>query len=130
MSKKATTKINASLDDEAFKVGDFIQELGKIQEQYFDALWEKVKENNWIENMSEETARDWLFDYCFNGWEKNNNGFEQMFSERVQEYGGETIKDKERLDFVLKNCNIEYDKFYKTSFENRDEIDEVMQESI
>ena len=61
MRKKATTKINASLDDEAFK---------------------------------------------------------------------ETIKDKERLDFVLKNCNIEYDKFYKTSFENRDEIDEVMQESI
>ena len=46
--EKNVIKINASLDDEAFKVGDFIQELGKIQDQYFDGLWEKVKENNWI----------------------------------------------------------------------------------
>ena len=27
-------KIKAELDDEAFKTGDFIQELGKIQDQY------------------------------------------------------------------------------------------------
>ena len=39
----------------------------------------------------------------------------------------ELRKDRERLDFILKNCTIEYDRFYKTSFESRDEIDEVMQ---
>ena len=37
------------------------------------------------------------------------------------------LKDRERLDFILKNCTIEYDRFYKTSLENRKEIDEVMQ---
>jgi hypothetical protein len=31
-------KIKPELDDEAFKVGDFIQELGKIQEEYLDKL--------------------------------------------------------------------------------------------
>lgn len=77
-------KINASLDDEAFKVGDFIQELGKIQQQYFDALWEKVKENGWIEGMDEETARDWLFDYCFNGWGQTDDGFDEMFCEYIK----------------------------------------------
>jgi len=36
-------------------------------------------------------------------------------------------KDRERLDWILEHCTIEYDRFYKTSFENRDEIDAVMQ---
>ena len=84
--------INAELDDEAFKVGDFIQELGKIQEQYFDALWEKVKENDLIEGMDYENARDWLFDYCFNGWDNDNNGFDLTFSETVAECASYKIK--------------------------------------
>ena len=82
MSEDTKRKVVASLDDEAFKVGDFIQELGKIQEQYFDALWEKVIDDNLMVGFeSEEEAKDWLFDYCFNGWGKNDDGFEQMFSE-------------------------------------------------
>lgn len=81
---KKIIEVKPKLDDEAFKVGDFIQELGKIQDQYFDALWEKVKANNWIEGMEEEQAKDWLFDYCFNGWGKNDDGFEEMFSEYIK----------------------------------------------
>lgn len=83
-TKNNVIKINASLDDEAFKVGDFIQELGKIQEQYYDALWEKAKANNWIEGMEEEQAKDWLFDYVFNGWNNDKSYFEEMFSEYVK----------------------------------------------
>jgi hypothetical protein len=33
--------------------------------------------------MDEETARDWLFDYCFNGWGKDLQGFELTFSETL-----------------------------------------------
>ena len=36
-------------------------------------------------------------------------------------------KDRERLDWILEHCTIEYDRVYRTSFENRGEIDEVMQ---
>ena len=81
---KNVIKVNVSLDDEAFKIGDFIQELGKIQDQYFAALWEKVKENDWIEGMDDEQAKDWLFDYCFNGRGKNDDGFEETFSEYIK----------------------------------------------
>ena len=42
-------KIKAELDDEAFKTGDFIQELGKIQEEYLDKLMAKVEKEKWIE---------------------------------------------------------------------------------
>jgi hypothetical protein len=84
--------IKAELDDEAFKVGDFIQELGKIQEQYFDALWAKVKENGWIEGMDDEDARDWLFDYCFNGWDNDDKGFDLTFSETIAECVSYKIK--------------------------------------
>lgn len=84
--------VNAELDDEAFKVGDFIQELGKIQEQYFDALWEKVKENDLIEGMDYEDARDWLFDYCFNGWDNDDSGFDLTFSETVAESKSYKVK--------------------------------------
>jgi len=82
MSEDTKRKVAASLDDEAYKVGDFIQELGKIQDQYFEALWEKAKANDWMEGFeNDEYAKDWLFDYVFNGWSKNDNGFEKSFSE-------------------------------------------------
>ena len=75
-------RVAAKLDDEAFRVGEFIQELAKIQDQYFDTLWEKVKDNKWIEGFeSDDQARDWLFDYCFNGTARGSNKIDQMFSE-------------------------------------------------
>ena len=33
--------------------------------------------------MDEATAKDWLFDYLFNGWEKDSLGFHKTFSEYV-----------------------------------------------
>ena len=39
----------------------------------------------------------------------------------------ELRKDKERLDWILEHCDVGYDNFYKTSFENRDEIDQAME---
>jgi hypothetical protein len=74
-------RVFAELDDEAFRVAEFIQELGKIQDQYFNTLWEKVKDKKWMRGFeSDEEARDWLFDYCFN--EKNDEGsIDKSFSE-------------------------------------------------
>ena len=39
------------------------------------------------------------------------------------------VKDGERLDWIFKHCDVGYDKFYKTSFENRDEIDQAMEDA-
>ena len=74
-------KVNAELDDKAFAVGDFIQQLGEVQDQKFEALWKECKEKEWIKGMDDETAKDWLFDYVFNGWDKDSLGFEKTFSE-------------------------------------------------
>jgi len=73
--------VTAELDDKAFAVGDFIQQLGEVQEQKFEALWQECKKKEWVKGMDEEIARDWLFDYVFNGWEKDKLGFEESFSE-------------------------------------------------
>tara|TARA_R110001632_G_scaffold131379_1_gene245601 strand:- start:384 stop:635 length:252 start_codon:yes stop_codon:yes gene_type:complete len=74
-------KINAELDDRAFAVGDFIQQLSEVQDQKFEALWKECKEKEWIKGMDEETAKDWLFDYLFNCWEIDSLGFQNSFSE-------------------------------------------------
>jgi len=76
-------KVNAELDDRAFAVGDFIQHLSVVQDQKFEALWKECKEKEWIKGMDEETAKDWLFDYLFNGLEKDSLGFQKTFSEYV-----------------------------------------------
>jgi len=47
----------------------------------------------------------------------------------TQGSNAELLKDKERLDWILKNCDIGYDRFYKTSFDNRDEIDKAIEDS-
>lgn len=76
-------KVNAKLDDKAHAVGDFIQQLAEVQDQKFEALWQECKEKEWIKGMDEENAKDWLFDYLFNGWEKDSLGFDKSFSEYV-----------------------------------------------
>ena len=77
-------KVNAELDDRAFAVGDFIQQLGEVQEQKFEALWKECKEKEWIKGMDDERAKDWLFDYVFNGWDKDSQGFDESFSEYAE----------------------------------------------
>ena len=76
-------KVNAELDDRAFAVGDFIHQLSEVQDQKFEALWQECKEKEWVKGMDEENAKDWLFDYLFNGWEKDSLGFHKTFSEYV-----------------------------------------------
>tara|TARA_R110000772_G_scaffold207208_1_gene317790 strand:- start:388 stop:705 length:318 start_codon:yes stop_codon:yes gene_type:complete len=75
--------VNAELDDKAHAVGDFIQQLAEVQDQKFEAIWQECKEKEWIKGMDEENAKDWLFDYLFNGWEKDSLGFYKSFSEYV-----------------------------------------------
>lgn len=77
-------KVNAELDDRSFAVGDFIQQLGEVQEQKFEALWKECKEKEWIKGMDDERAKDWLFDYVFNGWDKDSQGFDESFSEYAE----------------------------------------------
>ena len=74
-------KIKAELDDKALDVGSFIQQLSEFQDQKFEALWKECKEKEWIKGMEEDTAKDWLFDYIFNGNEKDCLGFKETFSE-------------------------------------------------
>lgn len=44
------------------------------------------------------------------------------------EENNELRKDKERMDWIFKHCDVGYDKFYKTSFDNRKEIDQAMED--
>jgi len=75
-------KISVELDSEAYKVADFIQELSKIQDKYFESLWKKAKKNKWIGGFkSDEIAKDWLFDYLFNGVDLKSGVHNQTFSE-------------------------------------------------
>jgi len=37
------------------------------------------------------------------------------------------LKDRERLDWIFRNCCVEFDRFRKDSFSNREEVDEAMQ---
>jgi hypothetical protein len=50
--------MNPHLDDQIFKVKDFINELSKVQDSYFSGLVKNL-------NISKE-AEDYLFDYVFN----------------------------------------------------------------
>ena len=75
--------VKADLDDKAFDVGSFIQQLSEVQDQKFEALWQECKEKEWIKGMDEANAKDWLFDYVFNGSEKDCLGFRKSFSEYV-----------------------------------------------
>jgi hypothetical protein len=74
-------KINAKLDDRSYYIGNMIQEMSKIQERYFDELLDEVTKEGLVEGMTKEEIRDWLFDYCFNGWDNDNNHYEESFSE-------------------------------------------------
>lgn len=79
--KTEIKKISPELDDEAFRIGDFIQELAKVQDQYFEELFQKAKDNKWFEGMEEDDFKEWLFDYCFNGTSSRSNEIDKSFSE-------------------------------------------------
>jgi hypothetical protein len=85
-------KIDATLDDQAFSIGDFIQELGNVQEMYFNRLLEKVKKEKYVEGLTDEQLNDWLFDYCFNGWREGE--YKELFSEYFSRITKEEIEYK------------------------------------
>ena len=76
-------KIRAELDDKAYDVAKFVQELSKIQDNYFEALMAEVKAKNLVADVEEDELRDWLFDYVFNGYNLETRDIEEMFSEYV-----------------------------------------------
>lgn len=85
---KSKIKINAALDDKAFYIGDFIHELHKVQDQKFEELWAEVKAKGWIQDMDEDDAKDWLFDYIYNGHDHKTGQYEHLFCEYIAEKGG------------------------------------------
>ena len=73
-------EIAAEFDDRAFEVAKFIQQLSKVQDDYFEELYDKAKEKGWlkdfgVDEIGVDLAKDWLFDYCFN--EKLNQSFSE-----------------------------------------------------
>ena len=59
------------LDDKAYAVAEFIQKLGKVQDDQFEELYKEAQTKGWFEGFGvdeegECVARGWLFDYCFN----------------------------------------------------------------
>ena len=73
-------EISAELDDRAFEVAKFIQQLSKVQDDYFEELYDKAKgkgrlKDFGVDESGVDLAKDWIFDYCYN---KNRN---QSFSE-------------------------------------------------
>ena len=86
VNEKNKIKIAATLEDEAYDVAKFIQELGRVQDEYLNRLVEKAKENNLIKGMSDEDIRDWLFDFVFNSG--GEDGYpEFMFGEYLHNHG-------------------------------------------
>lgn len=76
-------KVNAALDDMAYDVAKFVQELSKVQDDRFTELYNTTLENKWVEGMDKEELREWLFDYVFNGYNIATREIEDTFSEYI-----------------------------------------------
>ena len=90
-TKRKIIKVKAELDDAAFACGDFIQKTLSILDAEFDKFFDKHKDM--IEGLTEEKKRDWLFDYIWNGWDKDTCGFEETFSETLSNINGFEVND-------------------------------------
>lgn len=71
-------EIKPELDDEAWSVAKFIQELGKVQEEYIERLVLKAAAKGWYSgDMSSECFKDWLYDYLYNS--RGKDGYPVCF---------------------------------------------------
>lgn len=61
-------------DDSIFKVKDFVNELSKVQDAYFEGLCDELQ-------LGEGKLKDHLFDYIF------NEGNSVTFGEYLDEFG-------------------------------------------
>ncbi len=75
MKNKYYTPDGQHPEDEIFKVKNFINELSKVQEEYFQKLINDLKLNN--------EGIDFLFDYIHNSGEDGNN---MEFSEYLSNF--------------------------------------------
>ena len=85
-TKRKIIKVKAELDDAAFACGDFIQKTLSILDAEYDKFFDKHKDM--IEGLTEEEKHDWLFDYVWNGWDKDSHSFEETFSETLSNING------------------------------------------
>jgi len=75
MDKKYYTNDDTHPEDEIYKVKNFINELQRVQDQYFNKLVSNLR----IDSQGEE----FLFDYIYNGDEEDN---EKTFEEYITPY--------------------------------------------
>lgn len=61
-----TKSIKPELDDEAWAVAKFIQELAKVQDDYLERLILKSAAKGWYGDMSFVEFKEWMSDYVFN----------------------------------------------------------------
>jgi hypothetical protein len=86
MNEKYYTPDGSHPDDAIYKAKAFINELQKVQEQYFTKLTQELK-------LSKE-GEDWLFDFIFNSSEDENyDGFEHYLSDFGKEYNDIVSRD-------------------------------------
>lgn len=87
---KTIIEVKPELDDSAFALGDFIQKTQSLLDAEFEKFFVANKDK--ITGLTEEEKRDWLFDYIWNGWDKDSQGFELTFSETLAKYQRFEIK--------------------------------------
>ena len=95
--------VSATLDDKAWETAQFVQNLCEVQNQYFDRLVDKAKEEKLYNGIHVETFTDHLFDYVFNTPIRNDHP-EFMFSEYIS-----TLKNS-KTDVIDKDSQAEHDK--------------------
>ena len=87
---KTIIEVKPELDDLAFALGDFVQKTQSLLDAEFEKFFVANKDK--INGLTEEEKRDWLFDYIWNGWGKDLQGFELTFSETLAQCENFEIK--------------------------------------
>tara|TARA_R110000764_G_scaffold63756_2_gene134726 strand:- start:212 stop:451 length:240 start_codon:yes stop_codon:yes gene_type:complete len=66
--------ISGKWEDSIFAVKNFIQELSKVQDERFEAIFEKLEKEGFSDQFdSVDQARDYLFDYIYNEDDKTKD---------------------------------------------------------
>ena len=86
MNEKYYTPKGQHPEDAIFKTKTFINELQKVQEEYFTNLVKDV-------NLTKE-GEDWLFDYVYNSTDEDKyDGFDHYLQDFKKEYDDMVSKD-------------------------------------
>lgn len=88
MKKEHYTADGKHPDDEIYRVGEFIKELTKVKDTYFQKLVTDLRLN--------KKGEDWLFDYIYNCDELNVISFEEYLDRYKVKYD-DLVKSTEEL---------------------------------